>query len=181
MIPYHLQCQILCAWFSESSIIWFHYVFSLQIMQKLYPPIQSGKISNQYTLIQQTCFWAYSVSRSVHVTEIYTVLEPKNQVLTSSFSKTLCEFFLPSHSSLTPIQTPIHDLILDLTKIDSNKINSITLIWLQKPTHLFKNYWFFGYLRKHAEGHPVNNTLPQTQNMVDPKLIQHTHTHKLFH
>ena len=181
MIPNHLQYQILCAWFSGSSIIWFHYVSSLQIMQKLYPPIQSGKISNQYTLIQQTFFWAYSVSRSVHVTEIYTVLEPKNQVLTSNFSKTLCEFFLPSHSSLIPIQTPIHDLLLDSTKIDSNKINSITLIWLQKPTYLFKNYWFFGYLRKQTEGHPVTNTLPQTQNMVDPKLTQHTHTHKLFH
>ena len=37
--------------------------------------------------------WAYNVSRSFQVTEIYTVLEPKNQVVTSSFSKMLCEFF----------------------------------------------------------------------------------------
>lgn len=51
-----------------------------QIIQKLYALIQSDKILNQYTPIQQTFIGAYNVSRSVRITEIYMVLEPKNQV-----------------------------------------------------------------------------------------------------
>lgn len=35
----------------------------------------------------------------------------------------------------------MHDLLLDSTKIDSDKINSITLILVQTSTYLFRKYW----------------------------------------
>lgn len=79
------------------------------------------------------------MSRSVHVTKIYMVLELKNQALISTFSDTLIVSMLsPSHSSLIPIQTTMNGLLLDSIKLDSDTINSIALILAQTPTFLFK-------------------------------------------
>lgn len=95
MIPNHLKYQFLCSWFSESSIIWFHYAYSFPNITEIIPSNYQIRIQNNIHLFSK-CLCEPTMCLGVFITEIYTVLEPKNQVVTFSFSKMLCEFLLPS-------------------------------------------------------------------------------------
>ena len=68
--------------------------------------------------------WAYNLSRSFHVTEIYS-LKTKEPSCNLQFLQNAMWIHCPSHSALISIQIPTHDLLLDSANIESNKMNLI--------------------------------------------------------